>query len=96
MSIGIGEIDRIIHLARIQASEEEKSALAEDLSRILDWAEQIHSVPTDSVSLSSFVPSHGVPPREDKITEPDNNDEAILSNAPEASYGFFIVPRVLE
>ena len=69
--------------------------LASDLSRILDWVEQLGEVDTDGVPPMTSVAAMRLPMRDDMVTDGDCRD-AILGNAPQTARGFFAVPKVVE
>jgi aspartyl-tRNA(Asn)/glutamyl-tRNA(Gln) amidotransferase subunit C len=96
MPVDKSTVIRIAQLARIQVPEEELDGLAEELSNILGWVEQLNEVDTDGVApMSSVIEGMELRPREDKVTDGDCLD-AVLSNAPETRDGFFVVPKVIE
>ena len=78
------------------ADEEELDGLAEELSNILGWVEQLNEVDTEGVApMSSVIEGMELRPREDKVTD-GNCRDAVLSNAPATRDGFFVVPKVIE
>jgi aspartyl-tRNA(Asn)/glutamyl-tRNA(Gln) amidotransferase subunit C len=81
MALDKATVAHIAALARIRISEDELEPLAGELSRILDWVEQLNEV--------------DLPMREDVVTDGGCRD-AILGNAPSAAHGFFTVPKVVE
>jgi aspartyl-tRNA(Asn)/glutamyl-tRNA(Gln) amidotransferase subunit C len=82
-------------LARIRLSEAELDPLADELSHILSWMEQLSEVDTSAVAPMASVAATGLPTREDKVTDGDRREE-ILANAPRTAHGFFVVPKVVE
>ncbi len=96
MSVDKSTVVRIAQLARIRVQQEELDGLAEELSNILGWVEQLNEVDTDGVAPMTAV-SDGMElrPRKDEITDGKCRDD-VLSNAPETSDGFFVVPKVIE
>ena len=95
MALDKTTVARIAALARIKLQEAERAAIAEDLSKILTWIEQLNQVKTDGVEPIASVAHMKLPMREDKVTDGDCRDK-ILQNAPEAANGFFAVPKVVE
>jgi aspartyl-tRNA(Asn)/glutamyl-tRNA(Gln) amidotransferase subunit C len=89
------DVDRIAALARLELSDTEKDLFVQQLSHILEYAEQIQTIDTTGVPPTSHVLS-GMPA--DRLDEPRpgmTNQEA-LANAPDASpQGLFRVPRVM-
>ena len=95
MALDKATVARIANLARIKLPEAERDAIAVELSKILDWIEQLNQVPTDGVEPMASVAHMKLPMREDKVTDGDCRDK-ILQNAPQAANGFFAVPKVVE
>lgn len=86
---------KVAHLARIAVPEENLPALAQDLSRMLAFMEQLTEVNVDGIEPMTSVTPMRLPRRADGVT--DGNIQArILSNAPDAREGFFAVPKVVE
>jgi len=95
MALDKATVARIADLARIKLPEAERDAIAVELSKILDWIEQLNQVKTDGVEPMASVAHMTLPMREDKVTDGDCRDK-ILQNAPQAANGFFAVPKVVE
>ena len=95
MAIDAATVRRVAKLARIREPEERLEPLAQELSSILGWIEQLGEVDTDGVEPMASAVAVKLPLREDVVT--DGGDAgAILSNAPAKSNGFFVVPKVVE
>jgi aspartyl-tRNA(Asn)/glutamyl-tRNA(Gln) amidotransferase subunit C len=95
MALDKATVARIAALARIKLPPSEQEHLAQELSTILGWIEQLGEIDTAGVEPMSSVAQMRLPMREDEITDGDCRD-AILENAPEAARGFFVVPKVVE
>jgi len=95
MALDKATVARIATLARIKLPEGEQAALADELSRILTWMEQLNEVDTAGVEPMSSVAAMRLPMREDIVSDGNCRDR-ILANAPEAADGFFTVPKVVE
>ena len=95
MAIDAATVRRVAHLARIREPEDRLEALAQELSGILAWIEQLNEVDTDGVEPMTSVVAAKLPMREDVVTEGGGADR-ILANAPKSANGFFIVPKVVE
>lgn len=93
--IDIETARRVAHLARIAVADESLPALAEDLSRILTFMEQLNEVDVDGVEPMTSVTPMRLKRRADAVTD-GNMQPRILSNAPDAREGFFAVPKVVE
>ena len=90
------DVDRIATLARLELSDEEKNLFVQQLSHILEYAEQIQQIDTTGVEPTSQVLSRMPSDRPD---EPSNGlaTENALANAPDAATDgrLFRVPRVI-
>lgn len=95
MTIDTKIVHRISKLARIKIPEADVDSLKGDLNRILGWIEQLSEVNTDNIQPLYNISLKNMPRREDQITD-GNYPNAILANAPEAEFGMFIVPKVVE
>lgn len=96
MSVDKSTVVRIAQLARIRVPEADLDGLAEELSNILGWVEQLDEVDTEGVvPMASVTEGMSLRQRKDEVTDGDCRD-AVLSNAPEERDGFFVVPKVIE
>ena len=95
MAIDAATVRKVAHLARIRVEEDRLEPLAAELSGILAWIEQLNEVDTDGVAPMASTEAVALPQRDDVVT--DGGDPAkVLSNAPKADRGFFVVPKVVE
>jgi aspartyl-tRNA(Asn)/glutamyl-tRNA(Gln) amidotransferase subunit C len=88
-------VARIARLARIAVPDDELAPLADELSHILKWIEQLNEVDTDGVPPMTSVAAMKLAWREDRVTD-GGRSEDILANAPERQDGYFVVPKVVE
>jgi aspartyl-tRNA(Asn)/glutamyl-tRNA(Gln) amidotransferase subunit C len=96
MSVDKSTVVRIAHLARIRVPEADLDGLADELSNILGWVEQLDEVDTDGVEpMASATEGMGLRQRKDVVTDGGRRDD-VLANAPEERDGFFVVPKVIE
>jgi aspartyl-tRNA(Asn)/glutamyl-tRNA(Gln) amidotransferase subunit C len=95
MALDKATVAHIAALARIRISEGELEPLAGELSRILEWVEQLNEVDTTGIAPMESAAAASLPMREDTVTDGGCRD-AILGNAPRAAHGFFTVPKVVE
>ncbi|RZI45399.1 Asp-tRNA(Asn)/Glu-tRNA(Gln) amidotransferase subunit GatC [Candidatus Finniella inopinata] len=94
MSLTQKDIKKIAELARIKIDETEIDNIAQQLSGIMDWIDQLRNVDTSSVDNIPH-PSSYMQEREDVVTE-TNQVEAILANAPVSKHQMFVVPKMVE
>ena len=95
MALDKAAVANIASLARIKLPEAEIEPLADELSHILDWVEQLNEVDTTGVTPMASAAAASLPLRDDVVTD-GGCREAILGNAPRAARGFFAVPKVVE
>ena len=95
MSVDAEIVRKIARLARIGISDAEVAPLVGELSTILGWIEQLGEVDTRGVApMTAVIPNH-LAWRADAVT--DGGVQAkVLANAPDATSGFFAVPKVIE
>ena len=96
MALDKAVVAHIAALARIRLSEAELEPLADELSHILTWVEQLNEVDTSGVApMTSAAAVTSLPMRNDEVTDGGCRED-ILGNAPRTSRGFFVVPKVVE
>lgn len=86
---------KVAHLARIAVPDDHLPALAQELSQILSFMEQLAEVDVEGVEPMTSVTPMRLKRRVDAVTDGDIQAK-ILSNAPDAREGFFAVPKVVE
>ncbi|OWY02550.1 aspartyl/glutamyl-tRNA(Asn/Gln) amidotransferase subunit C [Thioclava sp. F1Mire-8] len=95
MSIDIDTARKVAHLARIRVPEDHLLELAQELSSILTFMEQLNEVDVEGVEPMTSVTPMRLKRRVDEVTD-GGYPEKILKNAPDAREGFFAVPKVVE
>ncbi len=95
MSVDAKTVKRIGSLARIRIEDNEVAVYQEELNAILGFIEQLSEVDVEGVEPMVSVTPMRLPRRADGVTDGDQQDK-ILSNAPDAREGFFAVPKVVE
>lgn len=95
MSIDIATVKKVAKLARIDVDEAETLHLAQELSKMLAFVEQLTEVNTDGVAPLTSVSSQGMRMRADIVND-GNIATDVLANAPEATSDYFTVPKVVE
>ncbi len=95
MAIDNETVKRVAFLSRLKIEDDKLEETKEEFNKILNWVDQLNEVNTDGVEpLVSVNDSHLIL-RDDEVTE-GNQSQAILKNAPQAQYGYFTVPKVVE
>jgi len=95
MSIDTATVAKIAHLARLKVPDEQLQQVAGELSKILEWVEQLNEVNVDGVEPLANVNDLPLRWREDVVND-GGKPEDILANAPASTAGFFVVPKVVE
>ncbi|MGI9392781.1 MAG: Asp-tRNA(Asn)/Glu-tRNA(Gln) amidotransferase subunit GatC [Parvibaculales bacterium] len=95
MSIDEKTIRHIASLAAIKIEEKEVPQLAMELSKIVDWVEQLSEVNTENIAPLTSAVEAVIPHREDVVNDGDIQNK-ILENAPQKDDGFFAVPKMVE
>lgn len=102
MALTDQEVARIARLARLHLSPDQQAQAQTDLNKILGIIETLQSVDTKGVEplahpLASVSDVH-LRLREDVVTEASSIERraALMANAPGASEGLFLVPKVIE
>jgi aspartyl-tRNA(Asn)/glutamyl-tRNA(Gln) amidotransferase subunit C len=93
MSVSRDEVLRIAQLAELDVDEETLPTLAEQMSRILDYAAQLSAVPANG-ALRVFVPGpDAIRFRADEVA-PARLAFGPAEFAPAFKEGFFVVPKL--
>lgn len=95
MAIDIDTARRVAKLARIRVEEERLPQLAEQLSGILGFMEELNEVDVTGVEPMVSVTPMRLKRRKDGVSDGGMADR-VLKNAPDAREGFFAVPKVVE
>jgi len=94
-TIDIQTARKVARLSRIRVADEDLPKLAEKLSGILSFMEQLNEVDVEGVEPMTSVTPMRLKRRQDGVTD-GGYPEKILKNAPDAREGFFAVPKVVE
>ncbi len=95
MNVDNALIDKLARLSKLEFDAESKEAIKGDLTRMLDFVEQLNEVDTEGVEPLVYVNEEVNKLREDKVTEELDQKEA-LKNAPNHDSFYFKVPKVVE
>ncbi len=95
MPLDKATVTHIARLARLRVPEDELEALADELSSILTWIEQLDEVDASEVAPMTSAVELRLPMRAD-VVDDGGKQADILSDAPESELGFFVVPKVIE
>lgn len=95
MALDKTTVRNIALLARIKVPEEDLDPLADELSHIMGWVEQLAEIDTTDVPPMTSVSEMTWPRRDDTVTDGNRADD-VLANAPDRKDGFYAVPKVVE
>ncbi len=95
MSIDTDTARKVAKLARIRVDAADLPKLAEQLSGILGFMEQLNEVDVTGIDPMVSVTPMRLRRRADVVND-GNIQPQILKNAPDAREGFFAVPKVVE
>lgn len=95
MSLTKGQVKHVAKLANLPLSEEEEEKYAEQLSKILEYIEQLNKVDTSDIEPTFNVSGLSNVQAEDGLAECLSQEDA-LSNAPKIKGGFFVTKGVFK
>jgi aspartyl-tRNA(Asn)/glutamyl-tRNA(Gln) amidotransferase subunit C len=90
------DIRHVARLARLALTDAEIATFGPQLGNLLNYVDELRELNTEQVhATAQVIPSRNVH-REDVIRpETMLTREDVLRNAPDASHGFFRVPRII-
>ncbi len=100
MAVDEKTVRRIAHLARLKLDDADVAPMQTELNNILNWVEQLGAVDTSTVEpMMAVIPTtlrwRADVANADPLTG-GSRQEAVLQNAPQAEFGFYAVPKVIE
>jgi aspartyl-tRNA(Asn)/glutamyl-tRNA(Gln) amidotransferase subunit C len=95
MAVDRETVRHIARLARLEVGDAQAEALVGELNGILGWIEQLKEIDTTGIEPMTSVVATKLALREDRVTE-GGDPMVVLKNAPQATAGFFTVPKVVE
>ena len=94
MEIDDKMIDQLAYLARLEFKDDERTAIKQDLERILGFVDQLQELDTEGVDPLIYLSDRLNNLREDKVIPTITHEEA-LKNAPDADSDYFRIPKVI-
>ena len=91
--VGKEDIEYVAKLAKLNLTEEEKEKFIPQMADIVNFANKISELNTDSVEPTQHILEINNAFRKDEVS-PSYTREDILKNAPEKEAGCIIVPGV--
>ena len=95
MALSRDEVRNIAHLARLRVTEEEMDRVVSNLSRIIEFVDQLKAAETDQVQPMAHPLQMSQRLRPDEVTETVER-ELYQRNAPQTHAGLYLVPKVIE
>lgn len=95
MKLSRHEVESIAHLARLEISGDEIPVYVDNLSRIIDFVQQLERADTEGVTPMAHPLNMTQPLRDDVVTESDQR-ALYQQNAQAVESGLYLVPRVIE
>lgn len=85
-------VREIAALARLRLPEEELALWSRQLSRIVEYIDQLKRIPEEAFGTGAADPAT---PLRDDDPRPGHGEEALEANAPRRLHGYGVVPRVV-
>ena len=95
MKLSKDEVKKVAKLANLPITEEQDELYSEQLSKVLDYIDQLNEVQTDAVEPTFNVSGLSNVWSEDEV-EPSLPQEDVLKNAPNTAKGYFVTKGVFE
>jgi aspartyl-tRNA(Asn)/glutamyl-tRNA(Gln) amidotransferase subunit C len=95
MKLSRHEVESIAHLARLQITEDQVPVYVQNLSRIIDFVNQLERADTEGVEPMAHPLNMTQPLRVDEVIESAQRG-LYQENAPATAAGLYLVPRVIE
>lgn len=95
MEITEETVDHIAHLARLEFEGDKKTAIREDMQRIIQFMDKLREVDTENVEPLIFMTNEVNNLRED-VAITTLTQEEVLKNAPKKDSDYFRIPKVLD
>jgi aspartyl-tRNA(Asn)/glutamyl-tRNA(Gln) amidotransferase subunit C len=94
--LSVSDVLKLAKLSKIQLTKDELDEFAQELSAILDYAEQLASVDTADLDPTIQVTGLTNVSRKDEVIDYGMTPEQLLRNAPAQQNGMIKVKRVIE
>lgn len=95
MSLEKKDVHSIAFLSRLSLDSEEEAHYARELTVIVDWFEKLNGADTAGIEPMISPVEHAMVLREDKVVTGDLGS-VLTACAPDAKYGYYAVPKVME
>lgn len=88
-------VKKLGQLARVRIEEHESEKYANDITAVLNWFEMLDEVDVSNTQPANSRNQQATPQRTDVITDGGMAD-AVITNATDAKFNMFSVPKVVE
>lgn len=95
MALKPEDVKSIAQLARLEIRDADIPAYTDNLSRILDFVQQLEAAETGDVAPMAHPLEMSQRLRADEVSEHDQRD-LYQENAPQVDAGLYLVPKVIE
>ena len=95
MALSTEDVLNIANLARLEINQNELDRYKQDLSRILEFVEQMNQADVNNIEPMAHPQDMMQPLRIDKVAE-SNQREKFQEIAPATQEGLYLVPKVIE
>lgn len=95
MSISDDEVRAMARLARLAIEPSDIPAYSEQLSKIVDFVDQLQAADTNGIEPMAHPQDLPARLRSDEVTELDQRD-TFQQGAPQTAEGLYLVPQVIE
>jgi aspartyl-tRNA(Asn)/glutamyl-tRNA(Gln) amidotransferase subunit C len=89
-------LEKLEKLSHLRIDESKKEEVMGQLTDILGYIDNLNELDTEALSATFSTLKGGTPLREDTPRQADYIAKDILSNAPQSSDDYFIVPAIIE
>jgi aspartyl-tRNA(Asn)/glutamyl-tRNA(Gln) amidotransferase subunit C len=94
-NISVNHVQKLAQLSALSLTEDEVVSLANELTNILGYVEQLSEIDTEGVEPTYQVTGLHTVTRKDEIIDYGVSQEELLKNAPDVQDAQMKVPRVL-
>ncbi len=95
MEVNEALVDKLANLARLRFTGEEKTAIQNDLQRMISFVQKMDDVDTGAIEPLLHMSAESNTFREDEVSGQVDKKEA-LKNAANHNEDFFLVPKVIK
>lgn len=95
MAIDTETVKRVAFLSRLKIEDDKIKETEDEFNKILQWVDELQKVDTENVEPLVSVNENNLILRKDEVCE-GNQADAVLANAPQKEYGYYVVPKVVE